>query len=99
MIKLSTFHLAGLCITFPNISRGSLELIKTGLTLSPERRPLTGERLSNMPSNFPFSSNCQEMENRLNGKLSLGFLKSALYSPLLPNLSRFRPLKRLIMGC
>lgn len=43
-------------ITFPNTSRGSLELIKTGLTLSPESRPFTGDRLSKMPSNFPFSS-------------------------------------------
>lgn len=47
-------------LTLPSTSRGSFEFMRTGLTLSPESRPLTGRRLSKMPSNFAFSSTYQE---------------------------------------
>lgn len=42
--------------TLPRMSTGSLELSKTGLTLSPVSMPPTGPRLSKMASNFIFSS-------------------------------------------
>lgn len=47
-------------ITFPRTSRGSLELIRTGLTLSPDSRPLSGDKLSKIPSNLFFSSGYKE---------------------------------------
>ena len=43
-------------LTLPRTSRGSLEFMRTGLTLSPDSKPLTGKRLSKIPSNFAFSS-------------------------------------------
>lgn len=42
--------------TLPRMSTGSLELSRTGLTLSPVKMPPTGPRLSKMESNFIFSS-------------------------------------------
>ena len=53
--------------TFPNTSRGSLEFMSTGLTLSPGRRPLTGNRLSKIPSNFPFSSGWNKTKSVFQG--------------------------------
>lgn len=52
-MKTETAHEAG---TFPRTSRGRLELMRTGFTLSPDSRPLSGDRLSNIPSNLLFSS-------------------------------------------
>lgn len=46
--------------TFPRTSRGSLELMRTGLTLSPDSRPPAGARLSKIPSNLLFSSCCKD---------------------------------------
>lgn len=50
----------GWALTLPSTSSGSLEFMSTGLTLSPESRPLTGRRLSKMPSNLAFSSTWRE---------------------------------------
>lgn len=44
------------CRTLPSMSTGSLELSRTGLTLSPVRIPPTGPKLSKTESNFIFSS-------------------------------------------
>lgn len=69
------WHITLKCnITFPNTSRGSLELIKIGLTLSPKRRPFTGARLSKMPSNFPFSSGWGKKNKSSLGADKLDFL-------------------------
>lgn len=43
-------------LTRPSTSRGSLEFMRTGLTLSPDSRPFTGRRLSKISSNLVFSS-------------------------------------------
>lgn len=51
--------------TFPRTSRGRLELMRTGLTLSPDSRPLSGDKLSNIPSNLLFSSGCEVKKHLL----------------------------------
>lgn len=55
--RTHTLHVK-LALTLPRVSTGNLELSNTGFTLSPDRNPSTGLKLSKMASYLALSSDC-----------------------------------------
>lgn len=62
--------------------------MRTGFTLSPDSRPLSGDKLSNMPSNLLFSSGCEE-KTRVAINVQSTEIHKSLYDCFVPSVKYF----------